>query len=74
MTTTIRRLRTLETAFGPLATPRPNNPLNMDALSDEHRQRLDQLTERRKHTGTYHDFTDAELEEAERILNVAGAE
>ncbi len=74
MSTTIRRLRTLETAFGPLSTPRPNKPLNMNALSDEDRTRLEKLTERRKHTGGYHTFTDDDLEDAERILNVAGAE
>jgi len=74
MTTTIRRLRILETAFGPPLTPRPNRPLNMAALSDAEIDFMAELSERLKHTGTYHDFTDVELEEAERILNVAGAE
>lgn len=74
MTTTIRRLRILETAFGPPATPRPNRPLNMDALSDDDRKRLEKLTERLRQTGGYHTFTDDDLEEAERILIAAGAE
>ncbi len=69
-----RRLRTLETAFGPPATPRPNWPLNLNAVSDEDRTRLEELTERVRQTGGYHTFTDTELEEAERILILADAE
>ncbi len=74
MTTTIRRLQILETAFGPPIMPRPNKPLNMAVLSDAEIDFMADLSERLKHTGTYHDFTDAELEEAERILMLAGAE
>lgn len=74
MTTTIRRLRILETAFGPPLTPRPNKPLNMAALSNEQVEFMADLAERLRQTGGYHTFTDAELEEAERILIAAGAE
>ncbi len=73
MSTTIRRLRILETAFGQPATPRPNTPLNMAVLSDAEIDFMADLSERLTHTGTYHDLTDAELEEAERILIAAGA-
>ncbi len=74
MTTTTRRLQILETAFGPTIMPRPNKPLNMAVLSDAEIDFMADLSERLKHTSTYHDFTDAELEEAERILMLAGAE
>ncbi len=74
MTTTRRRLRTLETAFGPPATPRPNRPLNMAVLSDADIDFMADLSERVRQTGTYHDVTDAELQAAERILIAAGAE
>lgn len=73
MSTTNRRLRILETAFEPPLTPRPNRPLNMNALNDSDRTRLAELTGRFRQTGDYHAFTDAELEEAERILMLAGA-
>lgn len=73
MTTTIRRLRILETAFGPPLAPRPNKPLNMAALNDEQVMFITGLTERFRQTGSYHTFTDAELEEAERLLFAAGA-
>ena len=73
MSTTIRRLRILETAFGPPLIPRPNKRLNMAVLSDAEIDFMADLSERLKHTGTYHDVTDAELEEAERILMLAGA-
>ncbi len=68
-----RRLRILETAFGPPLAPRPNTPLNMAVLSDAEIDFMADLSERLTHTGTYHEFTDAELEEAERILIAAGA-
>ncbi len=69
-----RRLAILETAFGPPLIPRPNKPLNMAVLSDAEVDFMADLSERLKHTGTYHDFTDAELEEAGRIMIAAGAE
>ncbi len=45
----------------------------MNALSDEDRKRLEKLTERVRQTGGYHAFSDADLEDAERILLAAGA-
>ena len=74
MTTTVRRLRILETAFGPPAKPRPAKPLNMEAVSVEDRARLEELTGRFRQTGDYHAFTDADLEDAARLLLAAGAE
>jgi len=69
-----RRLRTLETAFEPPATPRPDKRLNMAVLSDADIDFMADLSERVRQTGTYHDVTDAELQAAERILIAAGAE
>lgn len=74
MTSTVRRLRILETVFGPPAKPRPAKSLNLAALSDAEIDFMADLSERLKRTGTYHDFTDAELEEARRIMIAAGAE
>ncbi|MGI8545896.1 MAG: hypothetical protein ACR2M1_00955 [Gemmatimonadaceae bacterium] len=74
MTATVRRLRILETAFGPPATPRPAKPLNMDLLSVEDRTRLEKLTGRFRQTGDYSAFTDADLEDAAQLLIAAGAE
>ncbi len=74
MTTTIRRLRILETAFGPPPIPHPTQRLNLTVLSDAEIDFMADLSERRTHTGNYHDFTDAELEEAGRIMIAAGAE
>ncbi|MGI8404853.1 MAG: hypothetical protein ACR2OE_08860 [Thermomicrobiales bacterium] len=74
MTTTIRRLQALETVFGPPAMPCPANPLNMDALSGADRARLDELTGRFRQAGDYSAFTDADLEDAARLLIAAGAE
>lgn len=74
MTTTMRRLRILETAFGQPIMPRQNKPLNMDALSDADRTRLEELAERLRQTGGYHTFTVDDLEDVERILITAGAE
>ncbi|MGI8404697.1 MAG: hypothetical protein ACR2OE_08030, partial [Thermomicrobiales bacterium] len=51
-----------------------SKPLNMDALSGEDRARLEELTGHFRQTGDYHAFTDADLEDAARLLIAAGAE
>ncbi|MGI8483471.1 MAG: hypothetical protein ACR2OU_04330 [Thermomicrobiales bacterium] len=74
MTSTVRRLRILETALASPPIPSPTQRLNFSVLSDSEVEFMAGLQERIQQTGDYSTLTDAELEEAERITVAARAE